>query len=246
MVRRLARLIGALGAGALLALVWAVGLHGFGRDVLRLASEPRADVVPRTSFIPPADRPVHVLLLGTSLTAGGDWAHALERQLAACHRGGVVVERLAKPGANSAWGARVLAVRLVEAPIPDLLVVEFSINDASLWRGITLEQSRARHEEMLMAAKRAGITVWLATMSPAFGRKALERPGHLAYRSLYHDLALANNAGLIATTPAWQALSPDDRMAALPDDLHPTDAAMVAIAVPAYASALGSVVCGAR
>jgi lysophospholipase L1-like esterase len=120
----------------------------------------------------------------------------------------------------------------------DFVIVEFTINDASLWHGMTLDKSRDRHREILKAAVAAGLPVFLATMSPAFGREALERPGQVAYRALYPDLARAEGAGLIAMVPGWQALTPDERRAALPDGLHPTDAAMAQVAVPALTAAL--------
>lgn len=222
-------------AGVML-LAWLCS-HGLGRGV-----EPMANIVPLAPQPIPPDRQVRVFLLGTSLTAGA-WTAALERRLSECRGAGVLVERLAKPGANSAWGEAALRARLAAGPAPDVVVVEFSINDSSLWRGMTLAASRARHEELLRTADQAGVRVWLATMSPAFGRKAWERPGQVAYRALYADLARKHGAGLIAMAPAWQALSVPERKRLMPDGLHPTDAAMAALAVPVLAAALEKQVC---
>ena len=154
-----------------------------------------------------------------------------------------MVERLAKPGANSAWGAAALRDRLAAGPAPDALVVEFSINDSSLWRGMTLAASRARHEEILQMAGATDVPVWLATMSPAFGRKAWERPGQVAYRALYADLAAEQGAGLVAMVPAWLALSVPDRQHLMPDGLHPTEAAMEGVAMPRLVTALEKELC---
>ena len=233
----------ALAVAALVAgLAFGLG-HGAVQVALGRAGEPVADRAPAGLPPLPAGRPVRILILGTSLTAGGSWTTALERQLAACHGGPVAVERLARPGASSAWGEGTLRDRLVAGPAPDLLVIEFSINDSSLWRGMTLGASRARHEAMLTMARAQGLPVWLATMSPAFGRKAWERPGQVAYRALYADLAAEQGAGLVAMVPAWTAPDAEGRARLMPDNLHPTDAAMRALAVPALQRALAAALC---
>lgn len=230
---------------AFVASIWMLH-HGAGQGVLGLVEEPEESFPPFRWQSPPEDRPARVLLVGTSLTAGGRWSDALAAELSACRPGGVVVERLARPGANSAWGQEALAQRLQTGETPDLLVVEFSINDASLRRGMTLGKSEARHREILTMAAQAGVPVWLSTMSPAFGFKAWHRPGQVAYRAAYQDLARSAGAGLIAMVPAWTALSAPARAAAMPDDLHPVEAAMREIAVPALVASLSPVLCPAR
>ncbi|MFN7224054.1 MAG: SGNH/GDSL hydrolase family protein [Paracoccaceae bacterium] len=238
------RLVSAIGVGAGLTLAVVGGTHGIGQAALGLVEEPRLDAPPFRWRLLPTDRPVRLLLLGTSLTGrGAAWVSALEARLAACHGGPVAVERLARAGANSVWGATALRARLAEAPLPDLIVAEFSINDASLWHGITLSRSRVQHVEILQTAATADVPLWLSTASPAFGREAWERPGQMAYRAFYPDLARTLGAGLIAMAPDWQALDPASRASALPDDLHPTDQAMIDRAVPRLVAALGPVLC---
>lgn len=241
------RLLGALVAGA--ALVLSVGgLHyGVGQGFLGLVREPQESFAPQRWRSVPPDRPARLLLVGTSLTARGSWSDGVQMQLSACRPGGVLVERLARGGASSAWGEAALGERLARAGAepPDLIVIEFSINDASLWHGMTLGKSRSRHAAMLDLAAQAGVPVFLATMSPAFGREALERPGQMAYRAAYPGLARDHGAGLIAMVPRWTALDAAARRQALPDRLHPTDAAMEAVAVPALVEALAPVLCAA-
>lgn len=243
MLSFLARILSALFAGMVFAVFWGGLTKGVGHATLGLAIEPQESFAPFRWEVVPADRPIRVLLLGTSLTHRGDWPMALQAQLSACRAGGVVVERLAMPGANSVWGAQALKERLANGPLPDALVLEFSINDASLWHGVTLAQSDAQHRAILQLAQRATIPVWLATMSPAFGQNAWERPGQVAYRALYHDLAKEQGVGLISLAVAWQSLPAIERAAALPDGLHPTDTSMVDVAVPAIAKALAAIFC---
>lgn len=246
MAGMLVRILGACLAGLALAASVSALHHGVGQGAFGLVQEPEESFPPFRWQPPAADRPARVLLLGTSLTAGGSWDAALQQTLSTCRPAGVVVERLARPGANSAWGQEALAERLQTGVVPDILVVEFSINDSSLWRGMTLDRSAARHSEILALAQQAGVTVWLSTMSPAFGAKAWQRPGQVAYRAIYQDLARRTGAGLIAMAPAWQQLSPQARREAMPDGLHPVDPAMTGITVPALVANLSPILCPAR
>lgn len=239
-IRRLLLSLLALGlAGA------AVG--GFAYGVLGpTPTAPGAQVILATGR-PPADANGghHVLILGTSLTRRGDWPDLLAAGLQACAGAPLVVERLARAGAASDWGLEALRARLAsaDAPTPDIVIVEFSGNDASLVHGFPLFVSRRNHLEMLRLVRDAGALPILATMSPAWGWKALARPGQDRYHALYRDLAAAEGTGLIDTIADWRALSPEERRVALPDHLHPTAAAMAAITVPAFDKALRPLVC---
>lgn len=243
MLSILSRVVTALLAGLVFALFWGGLTKGVGHATLGLVQEPKNSFAPFRWTAIPAERPIRILLLGTSLTHGGDWPNALQARLSACRPGKVVIERLAKPGANSLWGEQALTERLANGPQPDALVVEFSINDASLWHGVTLSQSSDLHRAILQSDKGASIPVWLATMNPAFGREAWERPGQVVYRALYQDLATEQGAGLVSLAIAWQSLPANDRNSALPDGLHPTDVAMERVTVPAFAEALAAVFC---
>lgn len=234
-----------IAAGLGLAAIYGLQ-RGVGLALLGLAVEPATVIAAARAPAPvPAERPFRLLLLGTSLSAQGQWPRELERRLSACRPGGVALERLARSGANSAWGASALAARLgagaADRPPPDLILAEFSINDTSLWRGMRLAQSRARHDEILATAGQ--VPVWLVTMSPAFGRDAWERPGQVAYRALYADLARERGAGVIPTIAPWLALPPAERRISMPDNLHPTDAAVIALTVPLLEQALRPVIC---
>lgn len=192
-----------------------------------------------------ASAPVrHVLILGTSLTSRGTWVAALEKQLRLCNPD-LTIERLARAGASSTWGLAALRERLKQ-PAPDLIIIEFSSNDSSLRHGFPLWVSRARHQAILAEAKAAHMTVFLATMSPAWGRKGWERPGQDRYRALYRDLAQEQGLGLIDTIADWNALPDAQRALWMPDNLHPTNEGMSAIIVPAFAAALRPLVCVPR
>ncbi|MBF9033979.1 hypothetical protein HKCCE2091_06990 [Rhodobacterales bacterium HKCCE2091] len=214
---------------AALATVVAVALaYGVGSRDRRVE-----DTLPETGAVE------RILVLGTSLTARTDWPLALEAELRSCNPLVSVTTR-ARSGANSTWGLDALREALAEGAAPDLVLAEFSINDASPFRGMPLRLSRNRHEAMIDAA---GAPVVFLTMSPAWGREALERPGQAAYRNLYRRLAEDGRAGLVDTVPDWRALSVAERRAMVPDGLHPTAEATIGVAVPRIAAALRPVFC---
>ncbi|MGF1444942.1 MAG: SGNH/GDSL hydrolase family protein [Pikeienuella sp.] len=226
-----------VGVGIILVSgAWAIWRQG-GIGPARL---PAGDLAPAAEPIT-EEGPVSILLLGTSLTRRGDWPSRLAARLSACVQREVSVRRIARPGAASDWGTRRLREALSAAggAQPDILVIEFTINDAALHRGRALTRSKADHLLMIDAAQAAGVSVFLATMSPAAGPRGWVRPGHGAYIDLYRALARARGLGLIDTISAWDALPPGIRRTWLPDGLHPTDEAMRAIAVPAFAASLG-------
>ncbi len=197
-------------------------------------------VLPGTAMGSDQDDSYRILILGTSLTSRGDWPELLQEQLSACAAGSVLVERLARAGSASGWGLSALRNRLSasDANIPDLLIVEFSGNDASLARGYPLFVSKRNHRKIIQLARNAGVAVILTTMSPAWGQNAFERPGQERYHALYRDLAASGDVGLIDTIPEWRALSSRERRAAVPDGVHPTPDSMAKIAVPAFLDAV--------
>lgn len=189
----------------------------------------------------PQGEPVRLVFIGTSLTHGEIWPGAVAAALSACRPGGVVAEIVALPGAASPWGVDALDKAL--AMRPHVVAIEYAINDASLWRGVTLARSRANHEEMIRRIRAAGATPVLATMNHAFGREAWERPGLAAYEALYRALAVELSVGLVDIAPRWRALDADALTRRMPDGLHPTPEATIEIVVPAFVAALGPAVC---
>ena len=203
-----------------------------------------------TTAIMPRGRPSaavgqhRILLVGTSLTARGNWAAPLARALAVRNCPDVAVEVLARPGANSAWGEAALAARLANGTsLPGTVVIEFTGNDASLIRGLSLTASDISHRRMIEMVQRSGAVAVLLVISPSFGRKRLERPGFDGYRRLYRDIATAADAGFIDTTAGFRSSAASRRRALIPDGLHPTPAALTQLMVPALAAFLEPLAC---
>jgi lysophospholipase L1-like esterase len=177
---------------------------------------------------------LRLVVLGTSLTQGGTWPEALGAALNACSARPVTVLRVARAGAHSGWGLDQAAT--VAALRPDLVLIEFAINDADLRDGPGLAAARANHLALVAALGAAWpqARLVLMTMSPAFGPRGLMRPRLEAHHAQYRAMAAAGDLGLIDLAPLWaRALSPDRRRGLMPDGLHPTDAAVRDVALPA-------------
>ncbi len=230
----------ALGFLAAFALLWVFAVLTPAPPV-----PPAGFTPPRKIVAPLANEPAHLLFLGTSLTARGDWVRALEAELQTCRAGDLRIEVLAKPGHSVRWGRPALAARLADASAarPDMIVAEFSINDATLLRGLPLVWARGETLRLIEQSQEAGIPLYLATMSPAFGQNWAERPGHANYMALYRELAEHHGTGLVDTEAHWRELAPEERRRLLPDGLHPTQEAMRLITVPAFRAALGAALC---
>jgi lysophospholipase L1-like esterase len=190
----------------------------------------------------PSDRH-RVAIFGTSLTNRGNWVARLEARLKTCNPL-LTIEAISRPGASSRWGIDRVAKALDAAEAPyDIVIFEFSGNDASLMNGFPLFISRRLHREMIAMVRASDAIVFMATMNPAWGRDAWERPGQNRYHALYRDLANTLDIGLIDTITDWRSLSNDMRITLVPDGLHPTDAGMAMITIPAFEAALRPIVC---
>lgn len=186
------------------------------------------------------DEPLRVVLLGTSLTSRGQWPEALQERLVDdCATDDVVVERVALAGAASDWGSE--QVGQVLAARPDVVVVEFGVNDADLLDGLALSASRATHEQVLDALlEDGGPAVALMTTNPVEGRRGLVRAGLRSYEAMYRELAERRSVGLVDNAPRWRRLTSERFDQLVPDGLHPSDEGHREVTVPGIAG----VVCG--
>jgi lysophospholipase L1-like esterase len=218
-----------------------------------LLAGPAPPPQPQHRPIPPLagrpGEPMRLVVLGTSLTAGAAWPDRLGAALNGCADRPVTVLRVARAGAHSGWGRGQAAA--VAALRPDLVLIEFTINDADLRDGQGLGTARANHRALIAAlgAARPEARLALMTMSPAFGLRGLMRPRLAAHQAQYRDLAAGGagggDLGLIDLAPLWaEALTPGRRRALMPDGLHPTDAAVAAVALPAMLAQVAAAVPG--
>lgn len=228
-----------------LALMIPAVLAVLGWGALRLAGGPSADqslwppVVGDVEALATAD-PLSLVVLGTSLSARNPWPEGLRARLESCRGSPVALAVVAAPGETSDWGRAQIADVLAAAP--DLVLIEFTINDADLRDGVPLDRARENHAAILadLAAARPAAVPVLMALSPARGLRGAVRPFYNRYRALYAQLAAAHGAGFVDLDPAWQAaLRAGDRREILPDGIHPTAAATARITLPPLATRLG-------
>lgn len=183
-------------------------------------------------------KPLRIVSFGTSLSAGGGWQADLRARLQHELHSDVEVLIHARPGASSAWG--VASVADVVALDPDLVLIEFAINDASILRGVSLGQSRANLLCMVTALQAAapGRQILLMTMNPALGLKGLVRPLLGRYYGLCRQLATELGLGFVDLHQQWAELPRGELRQAIPDGLHPTPEAGKQVIVAPLARAI--------
>lgn len=180
--------------------------------------------------------PLKIVALGTSLTARGGWTRPLGAELGRRLRRRVDIVTVARPGATSRWGAEQLD--RVAGERPDLVLVEFSANDAALRRLVTPRESRSNLRRILLGlrARLAHARLIVMAMNPASGLRGLVRP----LLDRYADAHLREASGLgfetLDTRPIWSAMTAAERAAAIPDGLHPLPSAAASVMVPALGS----------
>jgi hypothetical protein len=200
-------------------------------------AEPRdLPLSPRT--LPEGADPLRIVAFGTSLTARGPWPDHLAARLAACLEHPVELIRIARAGANVSWAAHPDRIAEVAAGTPDIVLLEFAINDADLRDGLSRGEADALTRGLLddLAGAVPGAALVELTMSPAHGARGLLRPG-LAAR--YGDVVARGRArsGAVADLyMRWIALPRDQR--GLADGLHPDPAIAAQVIVPPLAAHL--------
>lgn len=188
---------------------------------------------------------MNIAALGTSLTHSGGWLKPLERQLAGSLDRSISVMDFARDGATSVWGVEIVE-EVVDAK-PDVILIEFSVNDAALLKGISLRQSRENIKRIVLTVKNARpyADIFLMSMSPPFGSRAWIRPLIDAYYDAYRVLADELGTGYIDNLRTWRKLTRQELRAGIPDGLHPTPEWACRILVPAIVSAIGGIACAA-
>lgn len=222
---RPAAVLALAGAAAALA-VWALLLSG-----------PRRADLPVSVPAAPIDRPVpgaplRLAVMGTSLTARYDWPAALAARLETCLARPVATTVIARSGRTVAWGAGRTGALL--AARPDVVLIEFTANDADPRRRLTPARADALLGEILAAlqADRPGARVLLMGMNPSFGLRGLLRLREPRYLADYVARAQGDERiGYIDLAPDWMSrIAADGRNSVLPDGLHPDpDAARAVI-----------------
>ena len=176
--------------------------------------------------------------VGTSLTADRLWQDRLARKVAACSGRQVVVKTVAQGGVSSRWGLQRLDD--IAATAPDVVLVEFAVNDANPVNSLSLKQSLDNTAAIVADIKRqaAGASVFLVTTNPIYRAAVATRPELDAYYRQYAVVARRHGVGLIDLYPVWKK-GLVDRRDLIPDGVHPI-AEAYEIVLPKMASAICS------
>jgi lysophospholipase L1-like esterase len=187
---------------------------------------------------------IRIVALGTSLTARGGWSEPLAAALSRCESKPVSVTPIALPGATSSWGRR--QIERVLAADPDLVLIEFAVNDAAIHNFVSLAQSRENIRRIIAAlgSRTRPPKVYLMTMNPVHGSKAWLRRSLASYEAAYRDIAREQGAGFIDHRAAWLRVSEADRERLIPDGLHPDPGQSAEIIVATLIRSLAGVECG--
>ncbi|MFT3829073.1 MAG: glycosyl hydrolase family 28 protein [Opitutaceae bacterium] len=197
-----------------------------------------------------AGRHQTIVAYGTSLTAAAEWPKALAAYFDREFPGQVSFVNAAQSGQHSNWGVEHLAERVL-AQKPDLVFLEFSVNDAATKHHISPEQSAANLDHIVRAlrAQNPQVDIVLQTMNPAWdsptepsGKKyGSDRPDLEPYYAVYRRYAQEHGLPLIDNLPAWQKVQRDNlaefqRLVA--DGIHPIPEGSLAITWPAIKALL--------
>lgn len=184
-----------------------------------------------------------IVTLGTSLSARGGWQEPLRRSLSACLGRSVAVVNVARSGMSSDWG--VTQIDRVLAERPDVVLVEFAVNDAALDRFLSVSRSGANMSEIISRLQ-GGATrpsVHVMAMNPVSGLRGMIRPFLGQYEEKHAAVARELGAGFIDHRPAWAELSDEELDEAIPDGTHPDAGTASRVMVPGLVRALAGSDC---
>jgi len=191
--------------------------------------------------------PRSIVIYGTSLSKGGGWVLQMKEALDQRFPGLVTLTNMAKGGQNSKWGIGNLQERVLSLE-PDVVFLEFAINDAAVRSHMTLQESRANLELMIDRISTAlpACEIILQVMSPVVGvpdDAPNARRNQEAYHQIYRDVASKRKLRLIDHTAAWQKLLKQEGEAGFrryaQDGVHPNADAYRQFVTPVILASIG-------
>ncbi|MBY3228532.1 SGNH/GDSL hydrolase family protein [Rhizobium laguerreae] len=185
---------------------------------------------------------IRIATCGTSLTFQGDYFNLWQRQVErGLHEGKETSARIYNFGENgqdSAGGLFYLYRALQTRP--EIVVLEYNMNDAYIVRNISVAQAQSNHMSMIsqLRANDANVKICLMIMNPPITGGSIplsDRVNWAAYAQMYRDMVTSDPAlTLIDLAPGWAGATTTD----IPDGVHPTKAAVSARSVPTMISSL--------
>ncbi len=193
-----------------------------------------------------AGREQKIVYYGTSLTAAGPWRRILTDELSAKFPGQVTGRNAAGPGMHSGWGLRSVDERVI-AHKPDVVFIEFSINDAVARFKLSPADARKNLNQMIDRIRAAlpECEIILQVMNPVIDKPEGDsgwRPHLKVYQDNYREVAAERGLLLVDHMPAWTHLLETDEETFrkyVPDGVHPIEAGYKHIVMPELRRKLG-------
>lgn len=187
-----------------------------------------------------------IVAYGTSLTAGGAWVSQLSDALNQRFPGLATVINSGGSGMWSKWGIDNLDKRVISKK-PDVVFIEFCINDSVERFHCTVAKSKANLETMITRILKSNprCEIFLMTMTPGDkypqGHRS-HRKGIATYYAMYQSVAKKRGLLLIDHYSSWKKLQSRDPklfQKYVPDTIHPTAAGCANVVTPRLLQALG-------
>ena len=190
-----------------------------------------------------------VIVYGTSLTINGAWAKAVGDYFENQFPGQVTFVNSAKAGMHSDWGVENLQERVLSKK-PDLVFIEFSMNDAATQNNVSMEKSQANLDNMVGALRKQNpqVDIVLQTMDVAWDspktpekKYGSQRPNLEAYYEVYRRYAHEHDLPLVDNYPNWLKLQkekPEEYQRMVSDGIHPHSGPSMAVTWPAVEALL--------
>lgn len=185
-----------------------------------------------------AENGLKVVAFGTSFTARALWPEQLEQLLEKCTGRGVTVTKVARAGATSDWALKNLASVVAEKP--DVVVIEFYINDAALNRAMLPSTSKENFSRILatLQSDLPEARVVAIVAHPPWGVSKWVRPFLHSYIAAHLDVEAALDLEVIDFTSEWSAFSRQSLEQLVPDGLHADPSTEAGLMVPVLANAI--------
>jgi len=170
-------------------------------------------------------KPQKIVAYGTSLTAKGAWCTLLSNELEKRFPGLTDVVNSGESAMNSQWAVENLSEKVL-AQKPDVLFIEFAVNDAFGEYGISISAARINLKYIIerVATDCPDCELILMTMNPPTEIHLEKRPAYEMYYKLYRDIAEERSLTLIDNCKIWKELFEKDKKLfkeLIPDGLHP-------------------------
>jgi alpha-L-rhamnosidase len=177
--------------------------------------------VPAFAFNRAAAQNLTIATFGTSLTQRGGWQAPLREEMRVCLDRPIRVTNRAKSGETSRWGLR--NIDAVLADEPDIILIEFAVNDASLNRLVGLSRSIENMRAIIAAfrARNKDVIIVVQAMNPIWGIRRWIRPFLDDYRNAHARLAQELGVGFLDHRPIWAVFPEDEIKRIIPDGAHP-------------------------